>query len=281
MKVAILGAGISAILSRWACIEHGIVPDMYAKEIPSMKGGGVKFIHSDCNISGCLYSEVINCFKTNEGYKKYEEINDIDSELDKYRIKISGEKVEDHMKLKYSEPAVLWRSIESSTYFDPDEVKIAEFNRKDILDMEKHYDLIISTIPLFIVFPELKDKCTIRYGYVKEEKPECFNENQFDFLNLCIYNNTDDEWYRASKVFGYWQTEYVNEVENSNKIVKVKDGPKIEQLQDNGKLFLTGRYGTWNKSALAHDSYKEVTKLLNNILAEHIVNYKKYEYKGI
>jgi hypothetical protein len=134
-----------------------------------------------------------------------------------------------------------------------------DYKTEMLLEFKNDYDLIISTLPLPIMFP--KYKCESKTVWVKDQMPENVELNDFTVM----YNIIEGvPWYRCSKIFGQVYTEYVDNQEGCSPIHKIIT---CEELQDNymkilleHKVLLVGRFAEWNRMRLAHEIYNIVQR---------------------
>lgn len=143
------------------------------------------------------------------------------------------------------------------------------FNLGMIKKLQSEYDMIISTIPMPILFPH------ISYGseivYIVDSLPL----DMYEIKDFEVHYNLfpDVPWYRVSKIFGQEYTEIVGNFPRDNefhfyknftpvkKIITQTEYDVKEVLQKYG-ILLAGRWGCWNRKKLVHHVYSDVLDAL-------------------
>lgn len=79
---------------------------------------------------------------------------------------------------------------------------------------------------------------------------------------VVVYNGQpEDEWYRASRLFGWGSMEYPKEGQNTKLIRKPLRSTGTEEIYP--WVLRVGRYGRWEKPVLAHHAYTAVMEHFN------------------
>jgi hypothetical protein len=256
MKIAVLGAGPSGMMAAHAVSQYGHYLDIYdAAPDKARRNSGVYYLHSDCDLlldSAVIKQGIIGAYgKTN-------------SELaELYGEKVYGEKIRKVSILSAFEKEVVGYNSGQGIdrLWDLYGKQINEFEVSGIDTVHRlleKYDKVISTIPAYILFPE--ESCRAVKTWIKVGKAP---ENEaFVFYNINPYCS----WYRCSAMFGIFIQEYGFNFEpeknaeysyhQANKVI----GEGISSpYQD---LFLTGRYGAWDKSCLTDAVYHRTLEWL-------------------
>ena len=248
--IAILGSGISGLMTAWACITRGRQFVIYTKNPEKPKTFGLEYLHEPCDLAG-LRSDKLEkifvpfCLDREEFSKRYSFKVYGDNSVPRSR---SVEYFVD--ETIYSMPDaidVIWPLVAGNIV----EEHIRDFNDiENIIKFHKDVDLVLSTIPLS------NFKAVI-------EKDAYVDISKTDYSkNFCIYNARDNTpVYRSGVIFGQSFAESVLALSKDSilihKIFGSVELPKINKVK------FIGRYGKHDKSVLAHDVYHEVCKLLD------------------
>jgi HI0933-like protein len=131
-----------------------------------------------------------------------------------------------------------------------------------LVDLLNAFDLVVSTIPrnVLCVNPDhtFQHATVVITGVAKQ------TEN-----NVIVYNgDPEDAWYRTSTIDGRTHTEYPGRTSllmSDERGIMVRKPTTTDCIcwknQDN--LILTGRYGSWNKSKLAHHAFRDTLDALH------------------
>ena len=254
MRVAVLGAGPSGMVAAHASAQCGAYIDIFdANPDRSRRNSGVYFLHASCDL---LLDKII-IKQTILGAKLLddEELGRVYSrkvygDSDVAGVSILDAKTRNEFVGFNAGQAVdrLWdlygRRVQCKTIN----------NLEDVLSLLDKYDKVISTIPAYVLYPDLS------YPMVKTHvKVGTSPDNEaFIFYNV----NDHTPWYRCSALFGVFVQEYEYGYlpERAGKyqyrMVRKVIGNGIESgVQD---LLLAGRYGEWKKSVLTHHVYWKV-----------------------
>ena len=243
MKVAILGSGFSGIFSALACIHRGVSFDIYSDNLNKPRAIGFQYLHDKCNLD--LVDHELDEFIIGEGndysYKiygnNYSSIVDVVGKKTIYSLDEAANKV--------------WSLICSNiTYF-----KISGYN--SIKEIINSYDYVISSVPLYFI---AGDKYEHRDIF-------CYTKLVSLYFNYVIYNGiSTDSITRVGCVFHNIFMESLLALPNMDgfschvlkKVITKEVKPNIA---DN--ILLIGRYGSWNKKYLIHNSYYETLRIID------------------
>lgn len=261
MKIAILGAGPSGMMAAHAASQCGHYVDIFdADPDRSRRNSGVYFLHDDCDL--LLDRVEIKQIVLGAKGRSPEQISDL------YSLKVYGtssiSKKVSVLQARDTPIVVGYNSQQAITRLwdlygkQVKTLKIENLNHA--LSLFETYEKVISTIPARILYPgkEYRSVGTwIKVGTAPADEA-------FLFYNI----NPHCKWYRCSAMFGTFIQEYgigfnpePRPGYDYKQVIKVI-GDGIRSDVDN--LFLTGRYGAWNKKMLTHDAYYETLKWLLN-----------------
>lgn len=246
MKIAILGAGMTGLLAAKALKDKKVKFTIYDKDPTKLNDKGLHYLHDNCGLPlkpQTVYNYIIGCEKGKPPYQQYSQklgtpLNNSLVSLPKsniiYNFQEAHQILLDMMKNNIVElcfkPAMMGYFLE-------------------------HFDYIISTIPLPIIYPQAK--CEYVEVQVTKERPN--NLPKLFGTNQVIYNvDLDINWYRYSKVFGVEWTEVKRNGEFTiKKVINTDFTPPDE------RVVLLGRWGSWNRKFLAHHAYYKILRRLN------------------
>jgi len=121
-------------------------------------------------------------------------------------------------------------------------------------------DKVISTIPLWVLFPDVELKSALAYSH-----QQLVGDSSQSYT---MYNvDPSTYWYRISSTFGRLSIEYTTSTqpEKVAKFRKVVTYPGVDDLartldDGTGRLLLVGRWGRWQRGYLSHQSYSDVLR---------------------
>lgn len=248
MRVAILGAGVAGLMSAQALTDLGIDHDLYDREIPTIaKAKGLHYLHDNCGLPLRWITVHNYVIGVEEGAIPSEQ----------YSRKVGNSKNNSLVNLPafnigydFRQAFNLLVEAHSSKVIEKDVDK--SFVDK-VLD-EGIYDYVISTIPLYILFPEADCRKTDRR--VKKGRPDGLENLVGLNDNQVIYNIDDnDNWYRYSNVLGNEWTEVIEGGDFTIPKIFTTDFESPDE-----RIILQGRYGKWDRKFLAHDAYYETIR---------------------
>lgn len=260
MNIAILGAGPSGMMAAHAASQCGAHVDIIdAAPDQSRRNSGVYYLHDDCDL-------LLDSVQIRQGLLGGH-ILSLDEIQEAYGMKVYGKSVAKTSVLEPLRHPII-TGYNSGQAIDRlwDMYGLRVHKNKingidDVPNLMREFDQVISTIPAYILYPEL-DKYEFVETHIKVGKAPV--DEAFIFYNI----NEHCDWYRCSAMFGIFIQEFgfgkKAPVDESlfDKYVTVKKiiGDGVTSTLEG--LHLTGRYGAWNKKFLTHDVYYDVLKWL-------------------
>lgn len=252
-NITILGTGMSGLLAGKAALEEGLTPIFYDKDYArkNMNMPGLHYMHDNCGMGIDAY--VVHNYVQSKGSDPIGE---------QYCRKVFGalnETAKNNSLTDLPDSNAFYNMKEMYDllyakmlpYFSKEYVEVMEDNVHELGDK------IISTIPLYYLFPEIECMSSSVY-YTNDLKVLEPNDN------YVVYNTIEDKnWYRTSHINGRNCTEYVkffSGCKTMNKIITANIDRDII-LKDEGILLL-GRYGAWDRKFLAHQAYYNTKKAI-------------------
>ena len=252
-RVAIAGSGISGLMAAWACEKSGMWIDgiIYSNSLIKPIVSGFQYLHEECELplshSSVLYESIVS-----NNYP-------FDICADLYSHKVYG-KFGIHNSIskleKSNSEKRIWNLQEANDFLwlkYKDNIKERNFVEfEDLQQLGLEFDLVISTIPMDVFFPQ----CESVDAYVMVKRTE-------EKSNKVFYDiSPENSIYRYGHVFGDFFIESKDKIfENSRKVKKVIPSTYACDIPEN--MLITGRYGEWNKSVLANDVFDKVKEFLN------------------
>jgi hypothetical protein len=250
MRVAILGAGMSGMVAMKALDDMGINADIYDKCEPNVsQQKGLHYLHGDINLP-------LAPFKLKNLVIRPDN-NVIDDNM-LYSMKVWGNNsmLNNSLVSLPDETTVYDFVFAYEWLLDMYSGKITKMDIKKSLlcGLKAEYELVISTIPLFVLFPEYQ--CEYETVWASDVLPQDVELKDF----TVVYNLISEvPWYRCSKVFGQVSTEYVSRHADSFPIKKIRTCDKVREdsarLLKEEHILLAGRFGEWNRKRLVHEIY--------------------------
>lgn len=253
MRVAVLGSGPSGLLAAWAVLQCGGCPTIYTKNTNPPLNAGVFYLHDACDLP-LPRTEVSIRLVGVDGISR-------DKAVERYRSKIYGKNSgvlfvslpdRDSLETVYDGRFAI------NLLFDilQPYIQEATITQHNISDLKE--ELVVNTIPLSILFPDLPFKSVSAWV---NNFPAAQNSPDYVLYNANPYCS----WYRMSCLFGTRCVECGVPKIGANTISKVVPSPEAleiakERLPKN--ILLTGRYGAWDKNKLAHDAYYDTLEWL-------------------
>ena len=134
---------------------------------------------------------------------------------------------------------------------------------------EEQFDIYISTVPAPVIC--LDRGCTFdrEEVWAQGDAPElgrwANTPVELPEGTILCSGREEDEWYRVSRVFGHhtieWPAEAVTPV-GASRVTK----PLKTDCECHPQWHRSGRYATWKKGVLAHESYRDGMRLTRNAL---------------
>lgn len=260
MRVAVLGAGPSGLLAAWAVVNAGHEPVIFDKNPrkPDGSTAGVYYLHEPCNLP--LRSRAVAIHVSGGA--------DSEERRRSYALKVYGDTSTEVSIPSYNSVQTAYDGMQAMDFCWDIVGKFV--NQKDIvgwgpphsasiLGYAEDFQLVINTIPLNILIPEVFWKWEIATIY-RSTAPA-------DESYMMYQANLQIPWYRASAIFGQFTLEYPgtysdlpSSAESGGKYVRVKkvvpSPDAMPEVPEN--VLLTGRYGAWDKNKLSHDAFYDV-----------------------
>ena len=261
MKVAILGAGPSGMMAAHAVAQYGHEIVIFDKNPDqSRRNSGVYFLHENCHLlldpvtieqtllggHGMTDEEVSHAY----GMKVYGQDIAKTSVLEARKTR----KVKGYNAGKAID--VLWHLY--GNFINRQE--IGSF--PGVAAMKTNYDVIISTIPAWVLFPDLSFDSVETWIEVGTAPLD----EHFLYYNVNPYI----PWYRCSAMFGVFTREFGwDQVLKKREgyqyhLVKKVIGIRRGELPKDKRIWFTGRFGAWDKSILTHTVYYDILGRLKN-----------------
>lgn len=249
MRIAVLGAGMSGLVAAKALLDMNYDFNIFDKcESNVSQQVGLHYLHNDLGLE--LEPHKLQNLIVRDSKQA-------DSDARTYSRKIWGnDSVLDNSLrdlLAYTTVYDFREAFELlNIVFKPSVIKL-DISPGHIAVLKTKYDLIISTIPLPILYP-----------YVLCESETMWAINNMPDIKIddftVIYNlKSNDSWYRTSMVFGQPFTEYIKQVPGAFPIKKIKTANvNIYQTMFSDHVLLVGRFGCWDRHKLVHHIYNDV-----------------------
>ena len=245
MRVAILGAGMAGLLAGKALNDKGISFDLFDKNPEEGASGnrGLHYLHDSCGLP--LQPRIVNNYiiGCEDGQLPHEQYSaKLGTPLNNSLVDLPAYSLVYNFQEAHN---ILWQSMGHKVQ----QLEVVPGMIGGLLDV---YDVVISTIPLPILYPEAK--CEFVEVEVVQGRPEGIPS--YPGENQVVYNIEQEvNWYRYSRVFGVQWTEVRTGGEFT--IKKVVD---TDFTSPDDRLVLLGRWGSWNRKFLAHHSYYEILR---------------------
>lgn len=248
-KYCILGAGIAGLLAAKAIEEAGEEFTMLDQNPGLTNMNGLHYLHDPCGLrlkKLTVYNLVLS------------DTNDPNPPYIQYANKIGVPEKNSVRETPLTTDAYDMRQAQERLYlrYKP-RINKQVVDRKFVDDLLAHGTRIISTIPLPVLVPG-GDYQTKKI-YASDKRPLGLGLEHAK-QNIVVYN-TDCKysWYRYSRINGCEWTEMLL---GGDFVVTKVMGCNVKSFHEN--LILSGRYGTWQRGVLAHESYYQIKEALNN-----------------
>jgi len=142
---------------------------------------------------------------------------------------------------------------------------VGSVDRDAVLNFLTDGDKVISTIPLGVLFPEIRLESAVAYSYQQRVGDSA--------QSYTVYNvDPSTDWYRMASMFGRLSIEYVEalslllpepgKVAKFKKVVTYHHVDELARGMDGGtgRLLLVGRWGRWQRGYLSHQAYTDVVR---------------------
>jgi hypothetical protein len=245
-KVVIVGSGISALFTAWACEQEKDVDfHILSKSVLKPRVGGFQYLHGPCDLpvrKAILEENVLQ--------------NNISLQLcaDLYSIKVYGRPGIKNSIDKIDEIHHIWDLSQAVDYLwekYKDKIEYGVIVTKE--DFNKiPADIIFNTIPLNVF---ISDGCSYTTAYVTTFPVKShLNKVYYDIL-------PESSTYRFGVIFGNLFIESTKHTDNSIHVQKVISNLYIPEFP--ARVINVGRYAEWNKDVLVSDVYYRVRQVLN------------------
>lgn len=258
LKVAILGCGPAGIFAAHAAAEAHAHFNIFSKPRKSYMRGA-QYLHRPIpGLSGDPFQVEYSLKGTTKGYrnKVYGDTSD---------VLVSPETLvgtADAWDIREAYDAG-WDRYHRRV-LDAD---ISKWTEDDLFALTSKYDLVVSTIPANLLCRHEHDfsyQSVQVTDFIKTQGPFEGRDN----LVVCS-GDSDDWWYRQSRIHGWENTEYPEGVDLSNlrEMAHVFDVEK--PISNNCDCFKgiarEGRYGRWQKGVLSHEAYYNTAHTLRGV----------------
>lgn len=249
-NVAVIGCGPAGMLSAYAAIQTGFLPDIFAPERkPSPVARGV-YLHGP--IPGITPEEpdaLINFVKVGES--------------------------EEYAKKVYGNPkrATSWGKFDSGLHpawaLAPAYRWLWEFYGHRVYERRiaaRMIDRLVNDYALVINTAPAEALCGNKEEHGFERRPIWLETGAPEEVegNTVLYNGREqDEWYRASDLFGYRVTEYTKPRFDAVKGFKVVH----TDCDCHPMMLRNGRYGMWTPGFLLHQAFERAHSSLSRLAA--------------
>lgn len=296
MEVLVLGAGPAGLLAAWAALKANAQVTIYDTDIAYRPDRifSLQYMHLPCDVPDVkelkLHYKAVRGTSGGEiqSSLQYEKMSRTYRDMIKrmYNDKLGRPLDEENStRFLFETPTQVW-SLKSA-YFTLHTIMSNSLQCSvervwpplkwiDLADLAKQFDLVVSTVPLDKLRPDLT--WPVRTGWVAMDwtPPEFKLDN-----DTCLYNlQAKDPWYRATNLDGGKATEFIRVVEGwpetfkqrgwndvaLQELRKVADNTalsdlrKLETLPAN--LLFTGRWGSWNPKALTHQAFFDTEEMI-------------------
>jgi hypothetical protein len=254
MKALVLGCGPAGLLATHALYLNGIVADIVSRKEPSFIAGA-QYLHS-------AIPELT--FEYPEKEVAYRKIGTAEG----YALKIYGAPGMNTSWLRYEEGVHPAWPLEQYYHrlwdLYRDQIYDGDFTDRALELALLEYDLVVSSIPLKILFPQASYES--ESIYVVPEPPYAHDT---ELENIIVYNGeARTPWYRHSYLWGTGSVEYpatytaARYFPGSRMITKPLRSTALNPYEN---LVLVGRYGKWEKGQLVDDAFRDAMKIGENL----------------
>lgn len=260
MSVAIIGAGMTGLLSAKACLDRGITPTIFSATEPN-PGHGVRYLHDRCGLP--LKPIEIETAFMGFGGQFLRWNNAVPRAMAELYAMKTGASPTNNSIHRSEKITTAYSWMDAWNMLQGMRIENREILPEDMRRLSDKYDLVVNTAPLNKIYPHSKSQCLCRERYVSDKSP--YNDHvgwASTPDNIIVYNvDTNAAWTRYSRVDGVEQTEYLHPVEGAHKVIKVDGKAKFYNHHPN--VLLVGRYGKWDSTYMAHMAYYDTLSRLS------------------
>lgn len=257
-QIVILGAGPSGLMAAHAVAQRGYRPrllDVHPIK-PDGQTAGVFYLHAPCDLEiMCEFVSVSSVGGSAETYCRKVYGDSATAIYTSFPTQSKIELVYDGMGAM----GLLWDR------YEPYIERTRPLNWEDVVGpIALDSDLVINTIPLDLLTGMRMPFARTWVYTVDQGGDEAF---------VHYDGRPEVPWYRISNIFGRMTTEFVPGIDPRSMIVntgigKLRNVRKVINAPDlipstTANVFLTGRYGSWDKHCLTHNVYERVHKRLD------------------
>ena len=262
MRIAICGIGPAGLFAAWAAREHDVQLFDVNVDFQPWRIFALQYLHAHCDLPVEARRELQlhyridgadgwtpDQIKRAYNYKVGRPLADVNST----RFAFEHPKTVFSLKVAYS---FLYGAFK-------DRMVGMKLNAELLTEVfAPGFDLVISTVPLNILFPAWPLEVS-QMWITQDSAPIELQENE------CVMNvDPALPWTRASRIDGGVATEYVKDVAkwnlppglNLQKLRKVIKPASYPELPKN--VILAGRWGSWDPAPLSHDTYYRLSSML-------------------
>jgi hypothetical protein len=251
LRVAILGCGPAGLFAAHAAYGLNAQVDILSKPRKSFMRGA-QYLHQPIpGLSKEPFQIDYRLEGTTEGYRA--KVYGEDSQVDVSPESLVGTHDAWDIREAYDAAWDLYR----------DDITPWEINEGQIGFPSSDYDLVLSTVPAKLLcqtqhyYDGSTAKCQFRSekiwstNYVK--RFGVFADLDADNVVVCS-GDPDDWWYRASRIHGWENTEFASDHRPPGNVWEVEK-PIDNNCYCHPGIIRLGRYGTWTKGVLSHESF--------------------------
>jgi hypothetical protein len=255
LKIAILGSGVAGLLACKGLVDSGVSIeniDILTRSTELELSPGLHYLHDNCGLDIkqlTVYNYILPDRKSSS-----------DPPHIQYSKKVGNPENNSVKDLKAYEVVYDMQGAHKMLHdMYASRMKVKNITREKLEILKSEYDLVISTLPLYVLYPHAKCE-KIEVEVVLDEAPDSLQGFEYNYVAYNLSN--DEKWYRSSSVNGRTMMEVLPGYEG-----KTKKIPKLidtDYEHTDKKVLLAGRYGTWNRKYLAHQAYYDTRRFIRD-----------------